>query len=436
MSDDRWVVLGLAHPRAPWFSELARWSTATAIPVDFVKCVSPDEVRARLRGGRAFSALLVGGDVTGLDRDLVDSAHSVGVGVIVVDPVADRDWVELGVAAVLPGVFDRRELLAALGEHAMPIARVMPLASDDSAEGEGSRRGRLIAVTGPGGTGASVAAMAIAQAFGSEPGNAAMVLLADLALDAEQAMLHDACEVVPGIEELTEAHRAGRLPSDRIRSLGFDAADRGYHLLLGLRRHRDWTAIRPRAFAASLDGLLRSYGLVVADVDADVEGENLTGSIDVEDRNTMARTTIARADLVVVVGNPTTKGLHSLSRTVCTLLRADIAPERIVAVCARAPRSPRRRAEAVAALARLLEPDTAAGSIGNPVFMSERTDVEEAVRDGVRLPDALCRPLHAELVRRLDPVVSRGSAPPTTDNGTQTEAVIPGSLGIWTQETG
>ena len=92
MSDDRWVVLGLAHPRAGWFSELARWSTAAAVPVDFVKCVSADEVRARLTGGRPYSALLVGGDVSGLDRDLVDTTRTAGAAVVVVDPASNRDW--------------------------------------------------------------------------------------------------------------------------------------------------------------------------------------------------------------------------------------------------------------------------------------------------------------------------------------------------------
>ncbi|MFT5203182.1 MAG: hypothetical protein ACI9C1_002579 [Candidatus Aldehydirespiratoraceae bacterium] len=436
MSDDHWVVLGLAHPRAGWFSELARWSTAAAIPVDFVKCVSADEVRARLAAGRSYSALLVGGDVTSLDRDLVESARTAGAAVIVVDAIANRNWQELGVAAVLPGTFDRSELLSALGEHASPIARVRSLRSDDPREDEGSWRGRLITVTGPGGTGASVTAMAIAQTFALETSNTAMVLLADFALDAEQGMLHDAREVMPGVQELTEAHRAGRLPVDQVRSLVFDAMGRGYHLLLGLRRHRDWTAIRPRAFAASLDGLLRSYRYVIADIDADLEDESLTGSIDVEDRNVLARTSATRADLVVVVGNPTTKGLHAMSRTIRALVAAGINPARIVPTCTQSPRSPKRRADAVAALAILLGRDEATASIGNPVFLPARRDVEEAIRDGVRLPVALGKPLHAEIVRRLDELSPRGSDGPTAQGLGEPELVTPGSLGSWTEEAG
>jgi len=434
MTDERWVVLGLAHPRAGWFSELARWSTTAAIPVDFVKCVSPHEVRARLAGGRAYSALLVGGDVVGLDRDLVDSVRTAGAAVIVVDPVADRNWTELGVAGVLPGIIDRAGLLAALSEYATPIPRVSTVVADNPVEIESGWRGRLIAVTGIAGGGTSVVAMSVAQAFASEPSNSAMVLLADLALDADQGMLHDAREVMPGVQELVEAHRAGRLPIDQVRSLAFDAVGRGYHLLIGLRRHRDWTAIRPLAFASSLDGLLRSYRVVIADIDADVEGEDLTGSLDIEDRNAMARITVTRADVVVVVGLPTTKGLHALSRTIRSLLAVDVDADRIVAVCNRAPRGPRRRAEAVAALAALLGPDDTTKNIGNPVFLAERGDVEHSIRDGVCLSPALARPLHTELERRLDQRCALDPSAPSAPD--EPEPVVPGSLGSWTEEAG
>lgn len=434
MSDERWVVLGLAHPRAPWFSAMARWSTAAAIPVDFIKCVSADEARARLSGGRPFSCLLVGGDVGGLDRDLVDTAHRAGATVVVAGPPAERDWDELGVSSVLPATFERDTLMSTLREFATPIARIESIPQPEPLERDGSWRGRLIAVTGAGGVGTSVTAMSVAQAFAAEPSNAAMVLLADLALNAEQAMLHDAREVVPGVQEFCEAHRTGRLPVDQVRSFAFDAAGRGYHLLLGLRCHRDWTAVRPRAFAASIDGMQRSYRLVIADIDSDTEGEESTGSLDVEDRNAMARQVTQRADLLLAVGNPTTKGLYSLARVVRSLLATGVDPGRIVAVCNRSPRSPRKRAESVRTIAELLGSD--ADDIGNPVFLGARSDVDDAIRDGRPLSPQLGRTLHAELVRRLDtlasPVdLSRGSPSDTTP-----ELVTPGSIGAFTEEAG
>src|SRR5207248_11296627 len=100
---ERYVALGLAHARSNWFSDLARWSTTAAIPVEFVKCVTVEEVRARLASERAFSALLVDGGLPGLDRELVDEALSCRYAVIVVhDGRLRRDSRALGASAVLP----------------------------------------------------------------------------------------------------------------------------------------------------------------------------------------------------------------------------------------------------------------------------------------------------------------------------------------------
>ncbi len=114
--------------------------------------------------------------------------------------------------------------------------------------------------------------------------------------------------------------------------LTFAVQDRGYRLLLGLRRPRYWATIRPRAFEAAFDALRRSFGTVVCDVTADFEGEDDGGSIDVEERNVMARTAVQRADAVVVVGACGVKGLHALVRVVGDLLAAGVPAARMVPV--------------------------------------------------------------------------------------------------------
>ena len=431
MSDDRWVVLGLAHPRAGWFSELARWSTAAAVPVDFVKCVSADEVRARLTGGRPYSALLVGGDVSGLDRDLVDTTRTAGAAVVVVDPASNRDWNELGVDSLLPGSFERADLMSVLTEHAPPISRVTATVNDDPGETEISWRGHLVAVTGSGGVGSSTLAMGLAQALAGDPSNAGMVVLADFALNGELAMLHDSREVIPGVQELAEAHRGGRLASDEVRSMVFDAAGRGYHLLLGLRRQRDWTVIRPRAFEAAIDGLRRSYRHVIADVDVDVEGESETGSIDVEDRNLIARTTLSQADAVVVAGTASTKGVHALCRDLRQLRAFGVPVDRLVPVVNRAPRSPRKRAEIGVALGALLDRADELDGLRAPIFVPERKDLDDTIRDGVRLPSPIGQPLHGPVTSLLELHGMRGG----DDLGDlEPVAIVPGSLGSWTEE--
>ena len=427
MSDDRWVVIGLAHPRAGWFREVARWATAAAIPVDFVKCVSTVEVQARLAGGRAYSALLIGGDVIGLDRDLVDSTRSTGAAVIVVDPSASQTWRELGINGALTEHFTRSDLMASLGEHAPPISRVTPTVADDTAEPSFDWRGHLIAITGSGGTGTSTVAMATAQSLAADASNVGMVVLADLARNGEQGMLHDAQDVIPGIQELTEAHRAGRLGSDEIRSMVFDVVGRRYHLLLGLRRPRDWTAIRPRAFEAALDGLRRSYRYVIADVDNDLDGEIETGSIDVEERNLIARTTIAQADVVTVVATASPKGVHALCRDLRAIRAFGVPTDRLVPVINRSPRNPRRRAEIDRALASLLDRSDELEALREPVHLPDRRDLDDTIRDAVRLPGALTEPLHRLATTTIGSLGPRAAA---ATNGPL--AVTPGSLGTWT----
>lgn len=438
MRGERYVALGLAHARSGWFSELARWSTSAAIPVEFVKCVTIEEVRARLASGRAFSALLVDGGLPGVDRDLVDEALACGCAVVVIDDGrVRRDWTALGASAVLPAELSRSGLLDVLDTHAVPIGRgdVLPTA-DGTSSAVGSWRGRLIAVTGAGGTGASTSAIALAQGLGSDVRYGGLVLLADFALDADQAMLHDAGDVVPGVQELVEAHRNGEPTTSEVRSLAFSAAARNYHLLLGLRRHRDWVAIRPRAFDAALDGVRRAYKAVVADIDPDVEGEQQCGSIDVEERNLFARSIAARADVVVVVGLPGPKGLHRMVRLVDSLVEHHVEPARILPAINRAPRNPRARAELTSAFAQLVRPLVSSRApLAGPIFLAERRRLDDVLGDGARLPEALTAPLAGAVGALLDRAAANApTAGATPVPEPEPVAVAPGSLGAWADE--
>ncbi|MGZ4730486.1 MAG: hypothetical protein ACXWB2_22445, partial [Acidimicrobiales bacterium] len=265
MTTDRYRLLGLAQPRAAWFRDVSRWATSAALPIEFVKCVAVDELQARLQSGRAFSAVLVDGGLAGLDRDLIDAAREAGAAVLVVgDGHARRDWAALGVDVVLPDRLDRSLLLAALVESAQPLRGPEIAPGSTPAPAPSGWRGRLVAVTGPAGGGSSTIAMALTQGLAAPAGQAGMVLLADLALHADQALLHDAGDVVPGVQELADAHRNGTPTVDDVRRLTFQVEGSGYHLLLGLRRHRDWTALRPRAVEAGLDSLQRAFRQVVA----------------------------------------------------------------------------------------------------------------------------------------------------------------------------
>jgi hypothetical protein len=426
---ERFVVLGLAPPRAGWFRSVGVWSTSGALPAEFLKCVSAEEARARLASGRPFSALVADAGLPSVDRDLLAAAAAADCAVLVVDDGrATRDWTALGASRVLGPSFTRDELVTALAACARTIRRGDAPAADLLARpARSSWRGTVAAVTGPGGTGASTAAMALAQALGDDGSVAGPVLLADLRLNAELAMLHDVRDVAPGIQELVEAHRSGEPSIEAARSLAWVVDERRYHLLLGLRRPRFWPALRPQAFEAAFGTLCRAYRVVVCDVDPDLEGEDGGGSIDVEERNVMARTAAARADVVFAVGGPTLKGVHALVRVVTDLMAFGVPAHRIVPVFSRSPRSPRARAALGTAVAELAAAANGARLAG-PVHLPER-DVESDVHDGRRLPSVLGAPLAGALHAVLGRVSERPAGAGAVADGARVRA---GSLGAWT----
>jgi len=438
---ERYVLLGLARARAEWFRTVGHWSTAAALPAEFVRCVSADEVRARLAAGRPFSALLVDAAVPGLDRDLLAAAHTAGCAVLVVDTVdADRDWRGLGADAVLAPAFSRDELLEVLGAHAHAVADATPTVRADAATGLSADPGRLIAVTGPGGTGASTLAIALAQGLaaraavaGDDDSDAAAgcpVLLADLCRNADQAMLHDSRSLVPGIQEVVEMYRTARPTATDVLAQTFDVPDRGYRLLLGLRRPRHWVTLRPRAVEAAVDGLRRAAEVLVADVEPDVEGEAETGSVDVEDRHALARSAITRAEVVVVAGEASMKGCFALVRTIGDLLDHGVPPDRVLPVVNRSPRSPRARAELTTGLATLLQASIgdAGERLVSPLHLPSRR-VDEALRDGVAVPT----PLPGLLARAVNALADR-AAPADAVDDLVPAPIAPGSLSAFTSQ--
>lgn len=426
MSDDRYVLVGLARPRAPWFSEVSRWATSGIVPAEFVKCVSAEELRARLRAGRPWSAALLDGTVSAIDRDLLAAVRDAGSIAIVVDDRADSTarWRALGAAAVLPPSFDRAALLEVLHSCATVVGRPtgLPAAAAD-VQASTASNGLVVCVCGPGGTGVSTAAAALAQGMAAA---GPATLLADLARNAEQAVLHDVRDVVPSIQELVEAHRNGVPSIDEVRGLTFDVVERGYSLLLGLRRARYWPALRPRAFSSAFGSLRRSFEVVVCDVTADFEAERDAGSSDVEERNLAARTAALDADVVVAVGRPGVKGVHSLVRVVTDLACAGVDATRILPVITCAPRSPRARAEVAAAVADVAAPALGGAATASPLFLPTRP-VDAAFRDGTTLP----APLPTRLVGGVHAVLERvGRSAPRT---AEPVLIAPGSLGAYSE---
>lgn len=424
MSGERFVLLGLGRPRAAWFRQVAQWSTSAALPAEFVKCVSAEEVRERLASGRPFSAALLDGGLPAVDRDLLAAVRDAGCAPLIVDDGRGRrDWAALGALAVLPTELTREQLLDVLAAHAPLVGRGDVLRPDGGVPLSVAWQAGVVAVTGTGGAGASTAAIALAQGLAGEDRGGA-VLLADLCRRAEQAMLHDARELFPGLQELVEAHRAGRVDADEVFRSTFYVAERGYYLLLGLRRASYWSTLRPRALEAAFSSLRAAFATVVCDVDDDLEGETDAGSVDVEERNMTTRLPVQQADVVFAVGLPGLKGLYGLARLLDELVAFGVAAQRLVPVINLAPRQARARAELTATLAAL----TASGGTGiaAPVFLPARS-VEQALRDGVPVP----APLPALLTGAYHATLRRAGALPRDERAAEPARVAPGSLGSW-----
>jgi MinD-like ATPase involved in chromosome partitioning or flagellar assembly len=404
MLDEHFVVLGVARPRTEWLTDLGRWATSSTIPVEFIRCVSVDEVRSRLQSDRRHSAVLLDERCAGVDRDVIGAARdSRCAPIVITGSQARRDWKHLGAACTLAEPVEPDALLGALREHALGIGR-LTVSPPSATVIDHSEFGRLVAVIGGGGTGTSTVAAAIATHAAIAMTGRTSVALVDASLDASQALTHDLGDVVPGLQELVELHRMGNPSSEDVRNHFWFSPSHGYDILPGLRRHRDWSSIRRRATLAALGSVRRAYSLVVADTDADLEGEPETGSIDVEDRNSLSRELVATADIVVVTARPGIVGIHRLLQTLTTLDEIGTEIERVLPIVIGAPRATRDRSELTRTITGLFSEVRPGPRLPTPVMVPIRRDLEPFLRDGAPLPRAATGSIAAAVTAMLDRV--------------------------------
>ena len=412
------TVFGLAGHTASWPQRVAAWSTAGVLPVHVTYCASVAHLHARLAADHDTRVVLLDGDLPLVDRDLLaDVVRAGGVPIVVDGTRRRRDWTALGAAVTVSRAFDQAEMLAALTgvlreSPTAPTPAVPPVAP-------------LVAVTGPGGTGASVVAIAVAQGMAVDD---TRVLLMDCCLHAEQAMLHDGDGAQPGLVDVLELH-AGSTPEHRVvRQLTMDVVERGYHLLPGLARARQWPRVRSGSLDAAVRSLRAAFETVVADVDADVEGEMEGGSLEVEERNTLARTMTAAADVVIVVWQPAMKGVHALVRTVVDLIEFGVETHRLLPVVNMALGADAAADEAAGAIRHLLDA-VPGGRRVEPPLVAPTADIEACVRGGGPLPTAWASLLAGAATAMLERIGRR------TDEATPTPVGV-GSLGHWVDAPG
>lgn len=385
---ERHLVLGLAPPRASWPARAGAWATAGILPVELVQCLGVHQLGTWLESGRPVSMVWCDHGATDVDRALVAGVRRAGVAVALVGP-ADLA-AGLGVDLCLGPDPTPAQLLDALDRFGRPGAGVELDHAAAALPDPLGDRGTVLAVIGGGGTGTSTVAAALSQAIALRPGSGGRCVLADLALDASQAMYHDVGDVLPALQEMAEAHRR-REPGPRaVRAGTFAIEARRYDLLLGLRRPGDWTAVGAAAIRDVLRSLTHSYDTVVADLDPSLDDEAATGSADIEERHAAALVTLDRADVVLAVGSSDLRGTHRLLRLLEALDRRGVDPTRVVVVVNRAPRSPRWRSAHTALLAELRSD---AAPPAATVFVPFRRGLDDVHRRVDPLPGALCAPL-------------------------------------------
>lgn len=421
---DQYVVVGVSRAREQWASDLTRWATSGAAPIEFIQCLTVDEALVVLGTGRRVSALMVTARGPGAERELIDTAASLGAPTIVVtDGTLHRDWDALGVASVVEHRGDPRALIDILASTTTPVDRSRRPGRTRLRTSPAARRGRLLTVVGTGGSGCSTVAMALAQAL-AERDAGDDVLLADGARRGDVAMFHHIGDVVPGLPELVEAHRRDRIDPAHVRAMTHPVPTRRYSVLLGRRRASDWVTLRRRSVDAALDALVRAFDHVVLDADADLDGQRSTGSTDVEDRHAVTLAAVEQSDLLLVTGRADLHGVHCLVRLVDDVLDAGVPPERVVPIVVGGGRSPIARARLAGDLADLSAHAALDGvQVRPPVHLRRLRDLDDLHDRVAPLPPSLSRPLADVIPRLLEQMGPRATQ-------SHAEQVRPGELGV------
>lgn len=424
----RHVVLAVSRSRSSWINEVGRWAASGAMAIDLTRCISLDEVRARLTSMQTVSAIILDERCVGIDRDLLADARDIGCATIVVtSPNTQRDWEALGATGVIVEPIDRDALMSALRALAPAVERtetITELRRPESPSRAGA--GRVVAVTGGGGTGTSTVAISVAQALATAADESSVALV-DASLHSSLALLLRSPDIVPGLQEFVEAHRLSAPDDGELRAMLRHCPQHGFDLLSGLRRHRDWTTMRPRAIGAAFDSLRRCYSQVIVDIEPDLEGELDTGSFDIADRNALSRRVSTTADLVIVTGRPDLVGLDRLVRAITDLLDHGIDGARIQPLVPHTGRQNLRARSVRSSLDALLDEIRPGADVPSVEAIDMPAALDAIQLDGSLFPATFLDPLRTIVTERLELLPAIGSDAATDE---PPRRVQPGTLGI------
>ena len=332
VSSLRYVLLGLASGEPAWLEAVARLVGRRSADDEFIRCTGSVDLATRLGTGRPFSAVLVDHRTVGLDRELVRRASAAGCPVIVVGGADDPGRLaSLGATAHMVDPPSLQDLDGMLARHATPIGRIDDLRLGLRAEdGPVGWTGRMVAVTGPGGTGASTVARLLAAALADDPRMYSSVLLVDACLEADQAHMHGIIDSQVDLQAAARAHRNGDPVDSELRALTFVPAGHRHRLLPGIRQRRDWPTIGGPSLEAALGNLRDHHLATIVDVDPYVDLAPTHQPVGPTTPGEPARIVFGMADLVLVVGRAGSDSVRSLARVRANLADSGLPAERVM----------------------------------------------------------------------------------------------------------
>jgi MinD-like ATPase involved in chromosome partitioning or flagellar assembly len=340
-----------------------------------------------------------------LTRTFVEAVHRRGRSILgVFDPEepAGRDFlVSLGVDRVLPADTSMAEFvdafIALAPEPPQPAPSVAALEaaldgtalSAPAADGDRSRRCRLLVIGGTPGAGATELAIALTAALGRQ---------------GARAVLIDADEVVP-----STAQRLGLPIEPNLRSAiesveygmgDVDAAivraERQLDVMSGLPNVGAWSQVRPSEVLDVIEAVSRTRRLVVANVASRLEDVGRGG----RGRYGIGRAVVSAASELVGVAPATPVGVTRLLSWV-TDVRALNGSAPVHLVVNRAPRDAFRKAELDQEIRRTFEPESL-------TFLPHDPRVEAAAWSGGLVANGPYSKAVAELAARIAPPLPTG----------------------------
>lgn len=338
------LAVGVVLSARPWRGELQRYVR------DHVVGVSVRVVRdPRVAVEEALDVMVVDDEASFLTPAWLGALRARGTRVLgVYDPDEPDDagrthLQRLGVDATAPAGADPDQLVAALralGPDESLDRDFADLVADLDLDEPAGAGGRVVAVGGPPGAGATEVAVAL-SAIAARHGSAVVVDVDEVNPGVARRLglgLHpnllDALDAVaaPGAPDVADALAEPALPAAA--NLGFDA-------VVGLANRDDWGLVGPSDLVALLQLLRERWATVVVNL-----GPHLEDLSRYVDRFGASRAALGEADAVVAVCEASPRGLLRFLDWLADA--AALAPRRPVhCLLNRAPRSPFARGEVV-----------------------------------------------------------------------------------------